>query len=275
MSEKYLSIVREALSKETFYGTPAILSTKDTLQTNLLEYPTLYEDAVIQTAIHKYKEDRASRNLAFKVLTTTASAALSFFGMNPFTRALEALDTGHAALDQLLNQLLDAGILDGATGAMTGWTAGTLATSILDKLDDEQLKELDLSWINTKQSYVFNCKSHRGDATTRLLKIVWNKQIQKHQTMFAIQFPDEYVVNLYPVHQLPIQAYLNRLGYNYDKNAFAVSEKCHSCQWVTSKRTLGHYTTDNGLDHPIELWEGKKETVMLVIKHQKPHSCIY
>jgi hypothetical protein len=257
MSETYLDKIREALSTETFYGTPAILSNKNLLQTNLLKYPTLDEDEVIAEALKKHRNNTRLTQVLIQSVMTVGG------GLIPGIPALSDKMLSAAEVSKIFS------------GLGMGFGGGKLVASALDMLNEAQLEELNLSWLKTKQSYKFNYESHRGHAETRLLKIVWNQEMKRHQTMFAIQFPDDHVVHLCPVDKSPIQKHLDKIGYSCDRNIFAISGEYDTCEWVKTKDTIGQYTTDAGLDHTIELWQGSKETVTLVVKYQKPYNFIY
>jgi hypothetical protein len=257
MLEKYSAWIHEALSTETFYGTSAILSNENILRQDLLAYPTLYEEEVIKTALEKYKKQKRVKGMLIKGFVAIASGLIGGFSGN---------SDGIFSVDDVPNFV---------SGVTSGFGGGSLLESVLNMLDDNKLAELNLLWLKTRESYAFHVKSHGGDATTRLLQICWNKKKQRHQTMFGIQFPDNYVTNLYPTYQSPIQTYLNEIGYSCDRNTFVVSGVGESCDWVTSEDILGYYTADNGLEYPIELWHGKQQTIRLVVKYKKPHHSIY
>ncbi|ABA22428.1 hypothetical protein Ava_2815 [Trichormus variabilis ATCC 29413] len=256
MLQKYSAWIHEALSTQTFYGTPAILSSQNVLSQNLLEYPTLYEEEVIKTALEKYKKKQRLEGVLLKAYTTIIGGFLGF--SNSYDGMFSA------------NEI--QGLFQGAG---SGFAGGGLLESVVNMFDKNQLAELNLSWLKTRESYDFHVKSHGGEATNRLLQICWNKEQERHQTIFGIQFPDNYVAKLYPTYQLSIQRYLNEIGYSCDRNTFAVSDIGESCEWVTSKDILGYYAADNGMEYPIELWHGKQQAIRLVVKYKKPHHSLY
>lgn len=73
--------------------------------------------------------------------------------------------------------------------------AGGISTAVQD-LDNNQLKEFGLEWVNTPQSYICHKKRHRGDAVRRILIVIPHPDTNQPCTACAAQFPDGYIAIL-------------------------------------------------------------------------------
>ncbi len=269
-------LVKQALSSNTYYDTPSVLSPDDIILRDRLDYYTLNEDRLVQEIIEQrqkmieqYKNDKRKRSL----LLHTGAIALAILTGGMTTPGIEIIDGLSLAefgiLQEAFPQILKQAI-------PSGFVTGTAANNVLEMMDEHQLEELNLQWLNSRRSYAYHLKTHSGHALKRLLTIPLNSSKDNLKTRFAVQFPDQYIAYLSPINVSPIKDKLDEIGSFYNSNSFVLSGEGENCNWIKKKNNLGYYIDDNGVEYPVELWssEGRERTVA-VIEYQKPDHSVY
>ncbi|MEB3226347.1 MAG: hypothetical protein VKJ86_11160 [Synechococcus sp.] len=226
----------QVLSEMTLYETPGVFSRYQGLLSSQINYPTVNEDAVIQRIIYEYQQQKAREQSLWRIGGAIAGLCLG-----------------------LGDGLQFGDFLGAAVGsAMTGGIA-----TQLNQLNDAQLKEYQLEWVNTPESYCYHRKRHRGEAVRRLLMIDRHPQTGRPCTVFGVQFPDGYVAHLGKVEGATTPVFgINGSGFDTD--------------WVMEKQQLGMIPTDIGRNLPVELWSNPRQNQHLVaIPYNAPHQYVY
>ena len=159
-------------------------------------------------------------------------------------------------------------ISDLISGAVVGSLAGRVINGI-QELDNNQLRELGLEWVNQPTSYLYHQKRHRGHAVRRLIIIDSHPQTSLPCTTFAVQFADGYVaqLGLIPVNSffagINIGSQFGLTGYGFDPD------------WVQCRTTLAELPSDTGTMMPIELWHNSRDKFVTVIPYKAPHHSLY
>lgn len=211
-----LQPIASVLSYRTVYQTPPIFSPSQGILSNLINFPTLNEDYVIQRTIQEYQERKSRQGQMWRF--------------------------GAAAVGLLLG-LGDGFQVNDLLGAVVAGSVGGQINEALQSGDEATLRALNLEWMNSPDSYVYHRKRHRGDAVRRLLLILPHPETGGPTTTFAVQFPDGYVASLAIVSAT-------------EQLLFTVTDHGFDSNWVTNKQVLGYFPTDVGHSLPVEMWTG-------------------
>ncbi len=227
--------VARVLSETTLYDTPPVFSRAQGLLTHQLNFPTLNEELVIQRIINNYQEKKAQE---------------------------QSLWRWGGAFVGLCLGLGDGLQIGDMVGSAIGASMGNLVSNELNLADEAKLRELNLEWVNTPESYVYHRRRHRGDALRRLLMILPHPNTGRPCASFGVQFPDGYVAHL---GILP----------NFDQPLFSMAGSGFDTDWVNEKQTLGIIPTDIGMSLPVELWRSQRQDSVIAIPYRVPHHCLY
>jgi hypothetical protein len=227
--------VTRVLSQKTIYETPAVFSRSQGLLMSQIEFPTVNEEYVIQKVIHDYQVRKSQEQSLWRIGGAIAGLCLG---------------------------LGDGFQLGDLFGSAIGATFSGAIGNELQKMDEAQLKELNLEWINSPDSYIYHRKRHRGDAVRRLLMIIPNPNTGEPRTIFGIQFPDGYVAHL-------------ALCQSVEQPVFAMLGSGFDTDWVREKQPLGSVPTDIGMSLTVEMWRSSHQMPLVVLPYRIPHHCLY
>ena len=229
------------LAQSTVYGTPPVVDRHGVLLSEILGYSTFNEEYVINKIIFdfqaKKKREAAAWRLGVGLLAT-------FMGMGDGFQLTDAL------------------------GGFTAGMIGGKVSDVLQDMDNRQLQELNLEWVNDPNSYLYHRKRHRGDAVRRLLMLLPHPQTGVPCTFFGVQFPDGYVAHL------TFKLQHNELNYSTD-GLFRMSDSGFDADLYPRRKTLGEIACDSGQQLPVEFWSNGYSNSLVVIPHKAPHYSLY
>jgi len=229
------------LAQSTVYGTPPVIDQHGVLLLEILGYPTLNEEYVIQKVIADYQAKKKAEASAWRL------------GVGLFA-TLMGMGDGF--------QLVDA---------VGGFAAGMIAGKISDALqemDSRQLQELGLEWVNDPSSYLYHRKRHRGDAVRRLLMLLPHPQTGVLCTSFGVQFSDGYVAHLTFMPQpSEVNSPINGM--------FCMTDCGFEAELLPQRQTLGKIACNSGQQLPVEFWTDGFSNDLVAIPHKAPHHSLY
>lgn len=240
-SEDTVKKLFPVLAQSTIYGTPPVINRCGVLLSDTLGYSTFNEEYVIQKIISDYqvkkKRETITWSLGIGLLTTLIGVGDGF-------------DLGDIC---------------------SGFTAGIIGGRVSDALqemDNRQLQELGLEWVNNPNSYLYHRKRHRGDAVRRLLMLLPHPQTGVPCTSFGVQFPDGYVAHL------TFKPQNNEFNYSTD-GLFRLNGSGFDAELYPQRKTLGKIACDSGQQLPVEFWTNGSNNHVIVIPHKAPHYSLY
>lgn len=223
------------LSESTLYNTAPVFSRAQGLLTQQLNFSTLNEELVIQRMINNHQTKKAQE---------------------------QSLWRWGGALVGLCFGLGDGFQLGDMVGSAIGASMGSLVGNELNLGDEATLRELNLEWVNTPESYLYHRKRHRGEAIRRLLLILPHPDTGRPCASFGVQFPDGYVAHL-------------GILRDFDQPLFSIAGSGFDTDWIQDKQTLGMIPTDIGMSLPVEFWRGQGQNSLIAIPYRIPHHCMY
>jgi hypothetical protein len=229
------------LGQSTVYGTLPVINRHGVLLSELMGYATLNEEYVVQKVISDHQAKKKAEAAAWRLLGGLVG---TFMGLGDGFQLADALG-----------------------GFAAGMIAGKISDA-LQELDDQQLKELGLEWVNDPKSYLYHRKRHRGDAVRRLLMLLPHPQTGVPCTSFGIQFPDGYVAYLSLIPQQNNSEYpINQL--------FCTSGSGFEADLLPHRQSLGMISCDSKQKLPVEFWSNGSSNYVVVIPYKAPHHSIY
>lgn len=226
------------LAQSTVYGTSPVVDRHGVLLSEILGYSTFNEEYVIKKIIADHQAKKKREAFAWRVgvgLLTT------FIGIE------DGFDLGDT---------------------LSGVFAGGLVANQLQDMDNRQLQELNLEWVNDPNSYLYHRKRHRGDAVRRLIMVTHDPQTGVPCTSFGVQFPDGYVAHL------TFKTQHNEFNYSTD-GLFCMGGSGFDADLYPRRKTLGQIACDSGQQLPVEFWSNGYSNSLVVIPHKAPHYSLY
>lgn len=230
------------LAQSTVYGTSPVIDRRGVLVSEILGYPTLNEEYVVQKVIADYQAKKKAEAAAWRL------------GVGLLTTLMGMGDGFHLG--------------DAVGGFAAGMIAGKVSDA-LQEMDGRQLQELGLEWVNDPSSYLYHRKRHRGDAVRRLLMLLPHPQTGVPCTCFGVQFSDGYVAHLA---FMPQQSEVNSSSIN---GTFCMSGSGFEAELLPQRQTLGKIACDSGQQLPVEFWSDGFSNRLVAIPHKAPHHSLY
>lgn len=229
-----LKPIISVLNQQTIYQTPPVFNPNQGILSAMINFPTLNEELVIQRIIQNHQAKKAQENSLWRI--------------------------GGAVLGLCLG-LGDGFQVGDLLGTVVGSTLGGGISNELQRADEATLRELNLEWVNSPDSYIYHRKRHRGEAVRRLLLFMPHPHTAVPTTAFGVQFPDGYVACL-AINNIANQLMFTMAGHGFD------------IDWVAEKQNIGFLPTDLGNSLAVELWTGQNQ-YLVAIPYRTPHQYTY
>lgn len=229
------------LAQSTVYGTSPVINRNGVLLSDILGYTTLNEEYIVQKIIADHQAKKKFEASAWRI------------GVGLLTTCM-GLGDGFQLQDAL-------------GGLAAGMLAGRVSDS-LQEMDNRQLQELGLEWVNNPCTYMYHRKRHRGDSVRRLLMILPHPHTGSPCTSFGVQFPDGYVAHLGFTPQ-------ENEGDCLGNRTFCMSDVGFDAELLPQRQVLGKITCDSGQQLPVEFWANESNDRLVVIPYKAPHHSLY